>query len=130
MSRGLWTGLILVFAVVAAASLYVWKSPALDADPALHARATAQTQLRMIADAAEAFKKDKGRYPTSSEGLAALQGSDAGGPYLSNKHFNVDPWGSPYVYRVQPSGLHLYSIGPNKTDENGSVDDVIYRKSD
>ncbi len=76
----------------------------------------AKTQIELFGTALDTFRLDVGRYPSSQEGLAALQegrgipGWD--GPYLK-KGVPADPWGRPYVY-VSP-GEHgdydLYSYG-------------------
>ncbi len=76
----------------------------------------AKTQIELFGTALDTFRLDVGRYPSSQEGLAALQegrgipGWD--GPYLK-KGVPTDPWGRPYMY-VSP-GEHgdydLYSYG-------------------
>jgi len=65
---------------------------------------TARIQIQSFATALDLYYLDTGRYPTSSEGLAALvqRGSGAGswnGPYLRGGNVPNDPWGKPYVYR-------------------------------
>lgn len=64
-------------------------------------RGTARTQMAQIEAALDGFRLDVGRYPSSSEGLAALE-RDPGvkgwdGPYLK-KSVPADPWQNPYVY--------------------------------
>jgi len=80
-------------------------------------RTTAKAQIQLIEQGLDQFRLDVGRYPSSSEGLAALQTNPGGidnwdGPYLK-KSVPMDPWGRPYVY-VSP-GTHgeidLYSYG-------------------
>ena len=76
----------------------------------------AKTQIELFGTALDTFRLDVGRYPSSQEGLAALQegrgipGWD--GPYLK-KGVPADPWGRAYLY-VSP-GEHgdydLYSYG-------------------
>jgi general secretion pathway protein G len=44
-----------------------------------------------------------------------------------NKKTIEDPWGSPYVMRCgqqEPEDFGVYSLGPNKTDDNTEGDDV------
>ncbi|MBU1125410.1 MAG: type II secretion system major pseudopilin GspG [Candidatus Omnitrophica bacterium] len=82
-----------------------------------------------IALALDMFEVDCGRYPTTSEGLAALRTnpaslSDWKGPYI--KKDPKDPWGNAYHYSCCP-GSHandydLYSAGPNGVE--GDSDDV------
>lgn len=63
---------------------------------------TAKVQIADLEQAAELFKLDIGRFPSSTEGLEALvqnPGSASGwnGPYLK-KGLPKDPWGNPYHY--------------------------------
>ena len=65
---------------------------------------TAKIQIQSFSSALDLFYLDTGRYPTSSEGLAALvrpTSSIAGwaGPYLKGGNVPSDPWNNPYVYR-------------------------------
>lgn len=62
----------------------------------------AQAQVELIGSALDQFRLDTGRYPTTSEGLAALRANTGGierwaGPYLK-KEVPSDPWGRPYAY--------------------------------
>ncbi|MDA8084876.1 MAG: type II secretion system major pseudopilin GspG [Nitrospiraceae bacterium] len=70
-------------------------------------QSAAKTQIAMIGQALDSFKLDTGRYPTTSEGLAALNTSPGAsgwdGPYLK-KGIPNDPWGKPYQY--QSPGSH------------------------
>jgi len=66
-------------------------------------QAAARVQIELLGAALDQFKLDVGRYPTSQEGLQALQQSPGNapgweGPYLK-KDVPRDPWGSPYQYR-------------------------------
>ena len=66
-------------------------------------QAAARVQIELLGTALDQFKLDVGRYPSSQEGLQALQqspGNAAGweGPYLK-KEVPRDPWGNPYQYR-------------------------------
>lgn len=90
-------------------------------------RTKAKVEIRQIESALAAFKIDTGRYPTTSEGLAALV-TDPGvenynpGGYIDK--LSNDPWNHPYVY-LQPSinnrDFDLESYG--KDSENGGQDD-------
>jgi general secretion pathway protein G len=64
----------------------------------------ARIQVESFASSLDLFYLDAGRYPTTSEGLAALAqrpgGVDAwNGPYLRTGQVPNDPWGHAYVYR-------------------------------
>jgi general secretion pathway protein G len=83
-----------------------------------------------LSAALDLFEMHTGRYPTSSEGLAALRTAPAGasdwkGPYLK-RSVPLDPWGKPYVYRAP--GQHnrddydLLSVGPDGVE--GTADDI------
>jgi len=65
---------------------------------------TARIQIQSFSSALDLFYLDTGRYPTSSEGLAALvrpASSIPGwaGPYLKGGNVPNDPWDNAYVYR-------------------------------
>jgi general secretion pathway protein G len=64
----------------------------------------AKIQIESLSSALDLYFLDVGRYPTTSEGLAALvkrPGSTTAwnGPYLKGGLVPADPWGNPYVYR-------------------------------
>ncbi|MES2069876.1 MAG: type II secretion system major pseudopilin GspG [Pseudomonadota bacterium] len=64
---------------------------------------TAKAQIDSFDKALESYRIDVGHYPTTAQGLSALQASPAGeglwqGPYLK-KTVPLDPWGNVYVYR-------------------------------
>ena len=65
-------------------------------------QAAAQSPIELFGVALDNFRLDVGRYPTTSEGLDALQknpGNDRwDGPYLK-KEIPPDPWGKPYAYK-------------------------------
>jgi general secretion pathway protein G len=65
----------------------------------------AKLQIESFSSSLDLFYLDVGRYPTSSEGLAALaQRPDNAriwnGPYLKTAAVPLDPWGHAYVYRA------------------------------
>ena len=65
---------------------------------------TAKIQIQSFGSSLDLFYLDVGRYPTTSEGLAALvkpTSSVAGwsGPYVKGGVIPNDPWNNPYVYR-------------------------------
>lgn len=79
---------------------------------------TARIQLQSFGNALDLFYLDVGRFPTSSEGLAALvqpSGSIAGwsGPYLKGGVVPNDPWNNSYVYRSpgQHGPYDIVSLG-------------------
>ncbi len=77
----------------------------------------AKAQLRALEDALDQYRLDVGRYPTSEQGLAALNTQPAGearwqGPYLK-KDVPNDPWGNAYQYRApgEHGEVDLFSLG-------------------
>jgi general secretion pathway protein G len=79
---------------------------------------TARIQIKSFESALNLFYLDAGRYPTTSEGLAALVKPAPGltawnGPYLNGGTVPNDPWGKPYVYRSpgERSAWELMSYG-------------------
>ncbi len=81
-----------------------------------------------IALALDLYEGDNGSYPAKLEDLVARPASLTTwkGPYLK-KVLPLDPWGSPYVYRIP--GVHnsdsydLHSIGKDKQDS--TADDIV-----
>ena len=74
----------------------------------------ARIQIESLSSALDLFYLDNGRYPTSSEGLAALTQRPANaaswnGPYLKTAAPPADPWGHPYVYK-SPADRAPYEI--------------------
>ena len=64
----------------------------------------ARIQLQSFSGALDLFYLDAGRFPSTSEGLAALVQRTPGvaawnGPYLKGGSLPNDPWNHPYVYR-------------------------------
>ena len=64
----------------------------------------ARIQLQSFGSALDLFFLDAGRYPSSSEGLAALVQRTPGvsawnGPYVKGGNLPNDPWNHPYLYR-------------------------------
>lgn len=93
-------------------------------------QSAAKTQIEAFGQALDQYRLDTGKYPTTAEGLNALQNSTGvqgwDGPYLK-KGLPNDPWSKPYQY--QSPGSHgdydLFSYGadgaPGGTGENKDV---------
>lgn len=99
--------------------------------------ATARSQIEMFGAALDAFRLDNGKYPTTSEGLAALWQAPNSetklvswrGPYL-RKEIPLDPWKHPYVYKspgeVNPTSYDLVSLGSDgKAGGDGDAADIV-----
>ena len=88
---------------------------------------TARTQIEAIAKALDQYRLDTGRYPTTEQGLAALNARPGNepkwdGPYLS-KALPNDPWGRAYQYRSpgEQGEYDLFSFG--RDGQPGGADD-------
>ena len=65
---------------------------------------TARAQIEALEKALDIYRLDIGHYPTTEQGLAALNARPQNepkwsGPYLK-KEVPLDPWGRPYVYKT------------------------------
>ncbi len=76
-----------------------------------------RAQIDALEKALDQYRLDVGRYPTSEQGLAALNKRPAGesrwqGPYL-RKDVPNDPWGGAYQYRSpgENGDFDLFSFG-------------------
>jgi len=84
--------------------------------------ATARTQIELLGIALDNYRLDNGSYPTTEQGLAALEAKPAReplpfnwrGPYLK-KAVPLDPWGRAYIYRSPgehtPTAYDLLTLG-------------------
>jgi len=87
--------------------------------------ATARSQIELLGAALDAYRLDNGRYPTTDQGLDALQvqpstqplPSNWRGPYL-RKAVPMDPWGTPFIYlspgEMNPRNYDLLSLGSDR----------------
>ena len=94
---------------------------------------TARIQLQSFSGALDLFYLDVGRYPSTSEGLAALARRPPGlaswnGPYLKGGAVPNDPWNGPYLYRA-PGERGAYDIMSYGSDGQeggtGTAADVV-----
>jgi general secretion pathway protein G len=84
--------------------------------------ATAHTQIELLGLALDSYQLDNGAYPTTEQGLDALQTKPTRepvplrwhGPYLK-RDVPHDPWGRQYLYKSpgdhNPTGYDLYTLG-------------------
>lgn len=77
----------------------------------------ARAQIDALEKALEQYRLDLGKYPSTEQGLAALNVSPPGeakwsGPYL-RKDAPLDPWGRAYVYKFpgERSDFDIVSYG-------------------
>lgn len=92
----------------------------------------AKIQIQSFASALDLFNLDAGRYPSSTEGLAALVRRPPGfaawnGPYLKGGAVPNDPWGNPYVYRApgERAAFNIVSLGSDGQEGGtGTASDI------
>ena len=93
---------------------------------------TARAQIDALGKALDQYRIDTGSYPSSEQGLSALNTNPGNvakwsGPYLAKKIPN-DPWDKPYIYKApgEHGDFDLYSYG--KDAQPGGVkesEDVV-----
>ena len=76
---------------------------------------TAKLQMENFSSSLDLFYLDTGRYPTNSEGLAALAQRPTNveswnGPYVKGGRVPTDPWGNAYVYHLSGDHTPPYEI--------------------
>jgi general secretion pathway protein G len=78
----------------------------------------ARIQIESLSSALDLYYLDSGRYPATSEGLAALvqrpgNVAEWNGPYLKGAVVPNDPWAHPYMYRspVERAPYEIVSYG-------------------
>ena len=91
----------------------------------------ARAQIDALEKALDQYRLDTGRYPSTEQGLSALQQRPQNepkwnGPYL-RKTLPLDPWGRPYQYRApgEQGDFDLLSLGkdraPGGSGENADI---------
>lgn len=83
-----------------------------------------------IATALKLYELDNGNFPTTSQGLAALNYKPSNppaprnwnGPYLEKAP--IDPWGSPYRYESPGDNRLDYDLWSTGKDVNSKDDDI------
>jgi len=93
----------------------------------------ARAQMDALAKALQAYRIDTGTYPSTAQGLAALQRAPQGesrwqGPYLQSA-VPMDPWGAPYQYRkpgTEGRDYDLFSWGGDRAEGGQGRDADIW----
>ena len=88
---------------------------------------TARIQIQSFSSALDLFYLDTGRYPTTSEGLAALVRPVAtipgwAGPYLKGGNVPSDPWSHAYVYRSPGQQVPYEILSYGADGQEGGTD--------
>ena len=97
----------------------------------------ARSQVELFGAALDAYRLDNDDYPTTEQGLAALQEAPVSapqprnwrGPYLK-KRVPLDPWGRAYVYRYPAlESSHTYELLTSGRDgaDGGEGEDADVR---
>ena len=128
--------LIVVIAIIATLAAVV--APAIFQNVGDAKVEAAKSQIEMLSLALNSYRLDNDAYPSTAQGLEALQTMPVAGeipkhwrgPYLTRVLPN-DPWDRPYcVYRspgtgANPKSFDLYSLGkdgkPGGTDEDADI---------
>jgi general secretion pathway protein G len=112
--------LLVVIAIIATLAAVV--APAVIGNVGEARKATARSQLEILALALDAYRLDNDQYPEATQGLDALRTMPLSGtpvknwkgPYL-RQSVPLDPWGRPYVYSspgvANPGAYDLYTLG-------------------
>tara|TARA_B100000686_G_C16597537_1_gene866853 strand:+ start:97 stop:525 length:429 start_codon:yes stop_codon:yes gene_type:complete len=98
------------------------------------ARVTAaRSDLNSLANALDIYRLDNYQYPSSEQGLEALENQPTGFPEARNYNpdgyiakLPPDPWGSPYIYEKSGSSFSLYSLGADRSEGGEGIDADIY----
>ena len=81
--------------------------------------AAARAQIELLGASLDQYRLDIGSYPTTAQGLDALQRNPSvtnwNGPYLK-KDVPKDPWGNPYKYRCCPGQRGDYDLWSEGAD--------------
>ena len=94
----------------------------------------ARGSMAEIDVALKLYRLETGSYPKELSALRAVPSGVEGRtePYLSGEP--LDPWEQQFRYKCPGShnttGYDLYSIGPNKVDDNGGTDDIANWKKE
>lgn len=92
---------------------------------------TAKAQIEALSRALDTYRLDVGHYPTTEQGLVALNRQPDGeakwqGPYLA-KGVPPDPWGRPYLYRYpgEHGDYDVWSYGSDGTAGGQDADSDV-----
>lgn len=89
---------------------------------------TARAQIVALSKALDTYRLDTGHYPSTEQGLQALNQAPAdeskwSGPYLQ-KAVPLDPWGKPYVYRYPGTKNEFDLMSYGKDGQPGGEGDA------
>lgn len=91
----------------------------------------ARQSIERLASVLDIYQLDTGGYPSTDQGLAALNTRPPGligwnGPYLRAEGVPMDPWNRPWVYRNPSSRSgRSYDLCSNGADGTGAQEQLI-----
>lgn len=93
---------------------------------------TARAQIDALEKSLDQYRLDVGHYPSTEQGLPALNERPAGeakwsGPYLK-KTVPLDPWSHPYIYKFpgEHGEFDLYSYAKDgQPGGSGEAEDIV-----
>lgn len=97
-------------------------------------QSVAKQSIERIVSILDLYRLDVGSYPSTDQGLAALNSKPTGaanwnGPYLKGEQSPMDPWSHSYIYRSPSSrGGHDYDLcsrGANAQANDAGTDGLI-----
>lgn len=124
MKRKYWLPLAVGAVFFGAGIAFVFTRPLIDSDAAAFRLMTTHSNLSIIGDSIVYWTMKHGRAPNDKENFSVLK---------MTTNSPIDGWEKPLKYRnmeiAGPGRFLLYSTGPDGIDENGSGDDVVYRRN-
>src|SRR5690554_5290032 len=73
--------------------------------------AAAKSQITQFKTALIGYRLEFKKFPSTEEGLQALIDNEKGKKFLDQKEVPLDPWGNPYVYRLENNEPVIVSYG-------------------
>ncbi len=76
----------------------------------------AKGDIEAMKTALDHYKRKKGRYPSTSDGLEAIA------EFMDDEKIPIDPWGNPYIYKLEDSSHYLITSYGADGQEGGESD--------
>jgi general secretion pathway protein G len=73
--------------------------------------ATAKSQISNFKTALIGYRVEFKKFPSTEEGLNALIDNEKGKKFLDQKEVPLDPWGNPYIYKLEDGEPIIVSHG-------------------
>src|SRR2546423_2368469 len=82
--------------------------------------ARARAELESIATALQSFRRERGGYLESKDGVALIDNLN---PHYLTRVIRIDPWHQPYQYEGTKTSFVLRSAGPD--EKTNTADDIV-----